>query len=76
MIRMLAWALAVLLIAGQFAQTNTGELRVVVTDSAGLPLAAAIDIASEANHIHQRLDANQEGLVVAKRLPLGTYRFG
>ena len=74
MIGMLAWALAIVLMAGQFAQNNTGELRVVVTDSAGLPLAAAIDIASEANHIHQRLDANQEGLLVAKRLPFGTYR--
>src|SRR5512141_1397285 len=71
---MLAWTLAVLVTAGQFAQTNTGELHITVTDTAGLPLAGAVEITSESNQVHQRLETNPEGLAVAKRLPFGTYR--
>ncbi len=74
MIGMLAWTLAVLMMAGQFAQANTGELHVLVTDAAGLPLAGPVDIASESNQIHQRLDTGPGGAVVAKRLPFGAYR--
>ena len=71
---MLAWALAVLMLAGQFAQTNTGELHLMVTDAAGLPLAGAVEITSEANQVHQRLDTDPQGLLVARRLPFGKYR--
>ncbi len=65
---MLLWTLAVRLMAGQLAQTNTGELHVIVTDTAGLPLAGAVDITSESNQIHMRLDTDAQGLLVAKRL--------
>ena len=65
MIEMLVWTLAVLMLAGQFAPANTGELHVIVTDAAGLPLAGAIEIASESTQIHQRLESDSEGRIVA-----------
>jgi len=39
---MLLWTLAVRLMAGQLAQTNTGELHVIVTDTAGCPSPALL----------------------------------
>jgi hypothetical protein len=74
MIGMLVWALTVLVAAGQFAQSNTGELHVIVTDTGGLPLVGAVELVSESNHVHQRLETNSAGLLVAKRLPFGRYR--
>ena len=65
MIETLVWTLAVLMLAGQFAPANTGELHVIVTDAAGLPLAGAIEIASESTQIHQRLESDSEGRIVA-----------
>jgi len=46
MVAMLALALAFLVMAGQFAQTNTGELHIIVTDAAGLALASAVELTS------------------------------
>lgn len=71
---MLAWTIAVLLMTGQFAQSNTGELHVIVTDTAGLPLPGSVEIVSESNQVHQRLQTDAGGQLVAKRLPFGTYR--
>ena len=43
------------LTAAQFGQSNTGELRFIVTDSGGLPLETAIELVSDANQLHQVL---------------------
>jgi TonB-dependent receptor-like protein len=68
-------ALAVLLLAAaQFGQTNTGELRVFVTDSTGLPIQSSVELVSESNQIRQTLETGPEGTLVARRLPLGRYR--
>jgi outer membrane cobalamin receptor len=66
--------LLVLLAFGQFGQSNTGELRLAVTDASGLPLAATVELVSEANRIRQGLDTDPRGSLVVKRLPFGTYR--
>ncbi len=55
------------------AQTNTGELRLSVTDSAGLPLKASARIVSEANHYDKTFIAGPKGQVTARRLPFGLY---
>jgi outer membrane cobalamin receptor len=68
------WVLGLLLVAAQFSQSNTGELRVTVTDAAGLPLPGALELVSQANQLQQRFDTDPGGTVVAKRLPFGTYR--
>ena len=66
--------LVVLLAAAQFAQSSTGELRLRVTDPAGLPLESHAVLASEANGFAQGFDADRDGVIVAKRLPFGRYR--
>src|ERR1700733_10733307 len=56
------------------AQTDTGELRVTVTDSMGLPVPAAVNLSSEINQYRHSFEADQEGHAVAKRLPFGLYK--
>ena len=73
---MACWVLALLLAAGQFGQTNTGELRITVTDATGLPLPGPVEVASEANRFRQRLDTSDSGVLIVRRLPFGTYRIG
>jgi len=73
---MASWVFALLLAAAQFGQTNTGELRVTVTDTTGLPLPGPVEVVSEANEFRQRLDTNGSGLLIIRRLPFGTYRIG
>src|SRR3954465_12957644 len=73
---MASWVLAALFAAGQFGQTNTGELRIIVTDSTGLPLPGAVEVVNQANEFRQRLDTNDSGVLIIRRLPFGTYRVG
>jgi len=55
------------------AQPDTGELRVTVTDAMGLPVPASVDLSSEVNQYRRSFAADEEGHVVAKRLPFGLY---
>jgi hypothetical protein len=57
-----------------FGQSNTGELRLKVTDSAGLAVKSVVELASEANQFHQAFETDDAGNVTAKRLPFGVYR--
>ncbi len=66
--------LLLLLPFAMLAQTDTGELRVTVTDAMGLPVPAAVDLGSEINQYHHSFEADQEGHMVAKRLPFGLYK--
>src|SRR5262245_50094697 len=52
------WAsVAALLIAAmQFGQSSTGELRVTVRDSSGLPVQSHVALVSEANDVSQQLE--------------------
>jgi outer membrane cobalamin receptor len=68
------WTLLVaLLAAGQFGQSSTGELRVTVRDSSGLPVECRVTLVSQANDVSQQLETAADGLSVAKRLPFGQY---
>jgi hypothetical protein len=60
--------------AAQFGQSNTGELRLTVTDPGGLPIQSAVELVSEANQLRENLETDTHGTLVAKRLPFGTYR--
>src|SRR3982751_2478919 len=64
----------VLLAMSQFAQNNTGELRLFVTDPSGLPLQGRIELVSEANQFRERFETDAEGAITVRRLPFGTYR--
>jgi len=71
-----SYLLALALSLAQFGQANTGELRLLVTDSSGLPLECAVELVSEANQVHEQLDTTPDGRLVVRRLPFGTYRVG
>ncbi len=63
-----------LLCAIQFAPANTGELRLTVTDASGLLLKSAVEVVSEANQFRQKFETDELGLLVARRLPFGSYQ--
>src|SRR4029077_8555809 len=71
--RMAAFATAPFLLALQFGQSASGELRLVVRDSSGLPVACRATLVSEANDISQPLETDANGQSVAKLLPFGRY---
>jgi TonB-dependent Receptor Plug Domain len=56
------------------AQSRTGELRLKVTDPAGLGLKSSVEMISEANQFRQTIDTDDHGNLDAKRLPFGVYR--
>src|SRR5580704_1371025 len=56
-----------------FGQSNTGELRLKVTDSSGLGVKTVVELDSESNQFHQRYEADDAGTVIAKRVPFGLY---
>jgi outer membrane cobalamin receptor len=63
---LLAWA--------QFAQPNTGELRLTVTDPAGLGVVTTVEIVSAAQQFQSTFTTNADGSLVARRLAFGTYQ--
>jgi len=71
MVGPLAMALAVM--AAQFAQAGTGELRLRVTDQSGSPLQSVVEITSSSNDYRATVDTDEGGTVDVKRLPFGAY---
>ena len=70
MIRLLSSALIVF---SAFGQTNTGELRLLVTDPSGSPVPASVTLLSDVNKYKRTFEADAEGRVIAKRLSFGLY---
>ncbi|HKD84630.1 MAG TPA: TonB-dependent receptor [Terriglobales bacterium] len=60
--------------ASLFGQSKTGELRLHVTDSAGLGVKSSVDLVSESNQFHESLVTDEAGLLDVQRLPFGIYR--
>jgi hypothetical protein len=66
---------AILLVAlPLLAQSNAGELRLKVTDPHGLGVRSTIELASEANQYDNTFVTDDNGVLIAKRLPFGLYR--
>lgn len=55
-------------------QSNAGELRLKVTDPAGLGVKSSITLASEANQYHQSFVTDDFGVVAVNHLPFGIYQ--
>jgi hypothetical protein len=55
-------------------QSNSGELRLKVTDPAGLAVKTTVQIVSESNHYRNTLATSDLGSLDVKRLPYGMYR--
>src|SRR5262249_35839650 len=57
-----------------FAQSNTGELRLKVTDPSGFAVKAPIQIISESNQYRRILSTDDQGTLTLQRLPYGIYQ--
>jgi hypothetical protein len=57
-----------------FGQSNTGELRLKVTDPAGLAVKASIQISSEGNQYHRIFSTDDHGALTVQNLPYGVYK--
>jgi len=67
-IAVLLWALPLL------AQSNSGELRLKVTDPAGLGVKTTVQIISKANQYRNTLATSEQGNLDVQRLPYGIYQ--
>ncbi len=56
------------------AQSNFGELRLKVTDPAGLSVKTTVELVSEASEYRHEFTTDDTGFLIAKRLPFGVYR--
>ena len=56
------------------AQSDSGELRLKVTDPAGLGVKSSVQLVSQANQVRKTLFTDEAGNLVAKLLPFGMYR--
>jgi outer membrane cobalamin receptor len=68
----MVWIL--ILPASVWAQSNSGELRLKVTDPDGLAVRATIELASEVNGFRKSLPTDEQGTLTAKLLPFGLYK--
>jgi hypothetical protein len=68
----LAAALALIAVP-VFAQHERGDLRLDVRDPSGGPLAASVELISEANQVHLSFRTSQAGGYVVRGLPFGFY---
>src|SRR5882724_9068642 len=55
-------------------QSNSGELRIRVTDPSGLGVRSSVELVSEANQFQKTLTTDSSGELVVKRMPFGVYR--
>jgi hypothetical protein len=57
-----------------FCQSNSGELRLKVTDPSGLGVKTNVQIVSEANQYRNTLATSDQGNLNVQRLPYGIYQ--
>jgi hypothetical protein len=57
-----------------YAQSNTGELRLQVSDPANLGVHAMVELVCEANQFRELYSTDESGKLTAKRLPYGVYK--
>ena len=67
-------AIFALLVLPLFAQSNSGELHLRVTDPAGLGVKTIVQIVSRSNHFRNTLETNDLGNLDVRRLPFGIYQ--
>ena len=57
-----------------FCQSNSGELRLRVTDPAGLAVKTTVQIVSQANQYRNTVATSDQGRLDVQRLPFGIYQ--
>lgn len=55
------------------AQSNVGELRLTVTDPAGLPVKATVELSSDSAAFRRAYQTDEAGILSARSLPFGLY---
>lgn len=55
-------------------QSNSGELRLRVTDPSGFAVKTSVQIVNEANQYRRRLNTDDQGALTVQRLPYGVYQ--
>src|ERR1700760_8837 len=55
------------------AQSNTGDLRLKVTDPSGAAVRASVTISSAVNQFYSTYTTDESGAATVKRLPYGLY---
>jgi hypothetical protein len=73
-VRVLAPFFLVLLTSPLWGQSDTGELRLKVTDPHGLPLPSTVSLESDANQVRKTMTTDAAGLLDAELLPFGIYQ--
>jgi hypothetical protein len=56
-----------------FAQSNTGEIRLSISDPHGFGAKSSVEVTSAANEYHKTFFTSDAGEVSIKRLPFGVY---
>ena len=69
-----ALSLALWLAISALGQSNAGELRLKVSDPAGLGVKSSVELASEANQYRQNFVTDDSGALAVNHLPFGIYR--
>ncbi|HXT75435.1 MAG TPA: TonB-dependent receptor [Candidatus Eisenbacteria bacterium] len=60
--------------ASLVAQSNSGEIRLKVTDPSGLGVRSEVALVSDASEFRKTLSTDDSGELTVKRLPFGVYR--
>ncbi len=68
------WLLLLLCTSSLLAQSNTGELRLKVSDPTGLGVKSSVELVSDANQYRQTFLTDSAGGLTVHRLPFGIYR--
>jgi hypothetical protein len=58
------------------AQSNSGELRLKISDPAGLAVKARVELSNDAAEFRRFYSADDSGSLTARNLPFGLYRIG
>jgi len=72
--RLLAYIALVLSTLPLLGQSNSGELRLKVTDPAGLSLKAKVELSSDGAQFRRTYQTDDAGALAARSLPFGLYR--
>ncbi len=57
-----------------WSQSQSGELRIKVTDPNGIGVKASITLSSDALEMVRKLDTDENGTIIIKKLPFGPYQ--
>ncbi len=55
------------------AQSNSGDLRLKVTDPSGAPVRTSVKVTSDVNNVHETYSTDDAGSATLRRLPYGIY---